>query len=71
MRAAPGHTRRRETAMPPRTRGYDAYIVGEHDLPDEASDLDVRDGDVVVHDMDTDEWSVMSRAAFDRDFEWS
>jgi hypothetical protein len=57
--------------MPPSSRGYDAYIVGEHDLPDEASDLDVRDGDVVVHDMDTDEWSVMSRAAFDRDFEWS
>ena len=57
--------------MPPRRRGYDAYIVGEHDLPDEAFDLELYDGDVVVHDKETDEWSVMSRATFDRNFEWS
>ena len=57
--------------MPPRKHRYDAYIVGEHDLPDEAFDLELRDGDVVVHDKETDEWSVMSRVTFDRNFEWT
>jgi len=57
--------------MPPRRRGYDAYIVGEHELPDEAFDLELNDGDVVVHDKGTDEWSVMSQSTFDRNFEWS
>jgi len=38
------------TAMPRRQHKYDAFIVGEHDLPDEAFDLQLRDGYVVVHD---------------------
>jgi hypothetical protein len=29
--------------MPTRRNRYDAYIVGEHDLPDEAFDLELRD----------------------------
>jgi len=62
---------RKEPAMPPRQHRYDAFVVGEHDLPDEAFDLRLRDGYVVVHDRTTDRWSVMSPSAFEREYEWA
>jgi len=57
--------------MPRRQHRYDAFVVGEHDLPNEAFDLQLRDGYVVLHDRTTDQWSVISPSAFKREYEWA
>jgi hypothetical protein len=52
---------------------HDAWIVGEHDLPgDEVEQISraISDGNVVVHDLELDTWSVLTRTRFDRFFEW-
>ena len=59
---------------------YDAYVIGEHALPDEAPTIvppsanstakNVRYlaadvGDVLLHDKRTDDWTVLTREDFD------
>jgi len=57
---------------------HDAWVIGEHELPvDCAANIpdyaqeNLRHGNVVVHDLVTDEWSVMSPAMFARWYEWA
>jgi hypothetical protein len=47
----------------------DAWIVGLHEVPLNAP-RQVRGSAVIVHDPDTDEWTGMSLAQFNREFEW-
>jgi hypothetical protein len=47
----------------------DAWIVGQHELPEDAP-RPVVGSAVIVHDRDTDEWTGMSLAQFEKDFEW-
>jgi hypothetical protein len=48
---------------------FDAWIVGQHELPADAPHYVVGSA-VVVHDRDTDEWTGMSLEQFEAEFEW-
>jgi hypothetical protein len=48
---------------------FDAWIVGQHELPPNVPRRVVGSA-VVVHDRDTDEWTGMSLEKFVREFEW-
>ena len=48
---------------------FDAWIVGQHDLPADAPQ-EVVGSAVVVHDRGSDEWTGMSLEQFDAEFEW-
>ena len=47
----------------------DAWIVGQHELPDDAP-LSVVGSAVVVYDRDRGEWIGMSLDRFENEFEW-
>jgi hypothetical protein len=57
---------RRERAM---AKTFDAWIVGQHELPPDVPRGVVLSA-VVVHDPDTDEWRGMSLEEFEDEFEW-
>ena len=48
---------------------FDAWIVGLHALPANVPPR-VAGSAVVVHDRDTEQWTGMSLARFEREFEW-
>jgi hypothetical protein len=48
---------------------FDAWIVGQHELPPNVPRRVVGSA-VVVHDRDTDEWTGMSLEQFEAEFEW-
>lgn len=48
---------------------FDAWIVGQHELPLDAPRRVVGFA-VAVHDRDTDEWTGMSLDQFEDEFEW-
>jgi hypothetical protein len=48
---------------------FDAWIVGQHQLPLDAPRRVVGSA-VVVHDRDTGEWTGMSLDQFEDEFEW-
>ena len=48
---------------------FDAWIVGQHELPPNVPRR-VAGSAVVVHDRDTDEWTGMSLDQFENEFEW-
>jgi hypothetical protein len=50
-------------------RTFDAWIVGQHDLPPNVPRR-VAGSAVVVHNLETDDWSGMSLDQFEREFEW-
>jgi hypothetical protein len=51
------------------TKIFDAWIVGQHELPADAPHR-VMGSAVVVHDRDTDQWTGMSLDQFEDQFEW-
>jgi hypothetical protein len=48
---------------------FDAWIVGQHELPPNVPRRVVGSA-IVVHDRDSDEWTGMSDEKFVREFEW-
>jgi hypothetical protein len=48
---------------------FDAWIVGQHELPPNVPRRVVGSA-VIVHDRDTDEWTGMSLDQFEREFAW-
>jgi hypothetical protein len=51
------------------TKTFDAWIVGQHELPPNTPRKVARSA-VVVHDRDSDEWTGMALDEFENEFEW-
>ena len=54
----------------PRTSTVQAWVVGEHELPDDNPFTFALDGEVIVQD-EHGGWHNMTRAAFDSEFVWA
>lgn len=49
---------------------HDAWIIGTHELPLEFANIDAKEGDVVVVDVERETFDIMTEDEFNEQFEW-
>jgi hypothetical protein len=49
----------------------DAWEVGVHPVPAAYPGSNISLGTVIMHDKETDEWTMVPVEQFDRDYEWA